>query len=61
VLLLHGIHDPRTEPGEIEAAHAALRDARIAWVESGHAPHASARASDETTRLAAEFLRVLPP
>ncbi|MEY2667465.1 MAG: hypothetical protein RJA59_103 [Pseudomonadota bacterium] len=61
VLLLHGLRDPRTEPGEIEAAHAALRDARIAWVDSGHAPHASPRASDEATRLAAEFLRVLPP
>jgi len=61
VLLLHGLRDPRTEPGEIEAAHAALRDGRIAWVDSGHAPHASPRAYAETTHLAAEFLRVLPP
>ena len=61
VLLLHGLRDPRTEPGEIEAAHAAFRDARIAWVDSGHAPPASPRASAEATRIAAEFLRVLPP
>jgi pimeloyl-ACP methyl ester carboxylesterase len=61
VLLLHGSRDPRTEPGEIEAARAALPDARIAWVDSGHAPHASPRASGEATRLAAEFLRALPP
>jgi pimeloyl-ACP methyl ester carboxylesterase len=61
VMLLHGVHDPRTEPGEIEAAAAALPDARIAWVESGHAPHASERAGPAATRLAAEFLRVLPP
>jgi len=61
VLLLHGLRDPRTEPGEIEAARAALPDARIAWIESGHAPHASPRAAGEATRLAAQFLRVLPP
>ena len=61
VLLLHGLHDPRTEPGEIEAAGEALPDARIAWVESGHAPHASERSGEEATRLAAGFLRALPP
>jgi 3-oxoadipate enol-lactonase len=61
VLLLHGTRDPRTQSGEIEAARAALPDARIAWVDSGHAPHASPRAADESTRLAAEFLRALPP
>jgi pimeloyl-ACP methyl ester carboxylesterase len=61
VLLLHGIRDPRTEPGEIEAAQAALPDARVDWVDSGHAPHASPRSADEATRVAAEFLRALPP
>jgi len=50
-----------TEPGEIEAACDALPDARIAWSKSGHAPHASESAGTEATRLAAEFLRVLPP
>ena len=61
VLLLHGTRDPRTEPGEIAAAQAALRDGRIGWVDSGHAPHASPRAADEATHLAAKFLRDLPP
>jgi pimeloyl-ACP methyl ester carboxylesterase len=61
VLLLHGAHDPRTEPGEIEAACAAMPDARIAWVKSGHAPHASERAGAEATAIAAGFLRALPP
>ncbi len=61
VLLLHGLRDPRSEPGEIDAARAALPGARIAWVDSGHAPHASPRAGAEATRIAAEFLRVLPP
>jgi pimeloyl-ACP methyl ester carboxylesterase len=61
VLLLHGVHDPRTEPGEIEAARGALPDGRIAWIGSGHAPHASARAAAEATRIASDFLRALPP
>lgn len=61
VLLLHGTRDPRSEPGEIEAARDALPDARIAWVDASHAPHSSTRAAALATRLATEFLRVLPP
>jgi pimeloyl-ACP methyl ester carboxylesterase len=61
VMFLHGVHDPRTEPGEVEAAAAAVPHGRIAWVESGHAPHSSGRAGPEATRLAAGFLRSLPP
>ena len=61
VLLLHGAHDPRTEPGEIDGARAAFPDARVAWLQSGHAPHSSERAGPEATRVAAEFLRLLPP
>jgi pimeloyl-ACP methyl ester carboxylesterase len=61
VLLLHGVRDPRSEPGEIEAARDAMPDARIAWVETGHAPHASQSAGAEATRIASGFLRLLPP
>lgn len=60
ILFLHGTRDPRSEPGEIEAACAASRAGRIAWLESGHAPHASPRAADDATRIAAEFLDALP-
>ncbi len=55
-LLLHGRRDPRTEPGEIEAALRALPAARLELLDAGHCPHASARAGEECTRLAAEFL-----
>jgi pimeloyl-ACP methyl ester carboxylesterase len=61
VLLLHGVHDQRTEPGEIETARDALPDAHIAWIESGHSPHTSSRFADEATRVAGGFLRALPP
>jgi pimeloyl-ACP methyl ester carboxylesterase len=55
-LLLHGRRDPRTEPGEIEAARRALPAARLALVDAGHCPHASERAGAEATRIAVQFL-----
>jgi len=55
-LLLHGRRDPRTEPGEIDAALRALPTARLALVDAGHCPHASERAGAEATRIAIEFL-----
>jgi pimeloyl-ACP methyl ester carboxylesterase len=55
-LLLHGRRDPRTEPGELEAAQRALPAARVALLEAGHCPHASERSGAEATRLAVEFL-----
>jgi len=56
VLLLHGSRDPRTEPGEIEAALAALPGARLEMLDAGHCPHASERTGPACTRLAEEFL-----
>lgn len=55
-LVLHGRRDPRTEPGEIEAALCALPRARLAMVSAGHCPHASSRAAAEVTALVAAFL-----
>jgi 3-oxoadipate enol-lactonase len=56
VLLLHGSRDPRTEPGEIEAARRALPSARLALLDAAHAPHSSPRVGAEATRIAVEFL-----
>jgi pimeloyl-ACP methyl ester carboxylesterase len=55
-LLLHGRRDPRTEPGEIEAALRALPSARLALVDASHCPHASERAGGEATGIAVRFL-----
>ena len=49
-LLLHGRHDPRTEPGELEALQRALPQARLLLVEAGHCPHASQRAGQRPSR-----------
>ena len=55
-LLLHGSRDPRTEPGEIEAALADLPSARLEMLDAGHCPHASERTGPACTRLVEEFL-----
>ena len=55
-LLLHGSRDPRTEPGELEAAQRALPAARVALVDAGHCPHASERTGARATGLAIDFL-----
>ena len=57
VQILHGTRDPRTEPGEIEAASGALPAARVHLLEAGHSPHTSATSGDDCTRLAIAFLR----
>jgi len=55
-LLLHGRRDPRTEPGEIEAAAAAIPRARLELLDAGHSPHTSRAAAERTVALAAAFL-----
>jgi pimeloyl-ACP methyl ester carboxylesterase len=55
VLLLHGSRDPRTEPGELEAAMAALPRARLALVDAGHSPH-TGREAARAIDLAVRFL-----
>ncbi len=40
VTFMHGRGDPRTEPGEIDRARAALPGSQMHWLESGrHSPH----------------------
>jgi pimeloyl-ACP methyl ester carboxylesterase len=56
-LLLHGRHDPRTEPGELDAVQRALPGARLALLDAGHSPHTSARAGAEAIAAAVTFLR----
>lgn len=55
-LLLHGLRDPRTEPGELSAARRALPHARCELLDAGHSPHTSAGAAARCVELAAAFL-----
>lgn len=54
-LLLHGRRDPRTEPGEVEAALAALPRGRVEWTDAGHSPHTSREAA-RAVQAAVSFL-----
>jgi len=57
VLLIHGEADPRTEPGELDAIHAALPTAQLALLPgAGHSPHSEGTSADTVTRLLRQFL-----
>jgi valacyclovir hydrolase len=60
-LLLHGARDPRTEPGELEAARRALPAARLALLDTGHSPHTGGSAAAATAAALAFLEEVLPP
>jgi pimeloyl-ACP methyl ester carboxylesterase len=56
-LFIHGRRDPRTEPGELDAAAAQLPHAVIEMLEAGgHSPHSESASADLSTKLAREFL-----
>jgi pimeloyl-ACP methyl ester carboxylesterase len=55
-LLLHGQRDPRTEPGELEAAQRALPAARATLFDAGHSPHTAASAAAACIAEAVAFL-----
>ena len=57
-LMIHGARDPRTEPGEREALHAALN--RVGQfeilAEAGHSPHSESATADAVSDAAQRFL-----
>jgi len=56
VTFVHGRGDPRTEPGEIERAHAALQGSHVHFLEQGrHSPHSEKASSQKCN----EILRAL--
>ncbi|HEY6098928.1 MAG TPA: hypothetical protein VIW03_05835, partial [Anaeromyxobacter sp.] len=55
-LLLHGARDPRTEPGELDAALRALPRARLELVDAAHSPHTSATGGAAAVEAAVRFL-----
>jgi pimeloyl-ACP methyl ester carboxylesterase len=73
VLVVHGVKDPRTEPGELDALRAALsmpgaadpagrpdagaRRAFAIFEEGGHSPHSERATADAVTDAAVEFVR----
>ena len=56
-LFIHGRLDPRTEPGELDAAAAELPRAEIRILEvGGHSPHSETASADVATQLTRDFL-----
>ena len=55
-LFIHGRHDPRTEPDELDAVRSAVRKCEMKILDAYHSPHSEASSADLTTRIALEFL-----
>ena len=57
-LFIHGELDPRTEPGELEAAVGQIARAEIRIISgAGHSPHSESASADLSTQIANEFLK----
>ena len=57
VTFIHGREDPRTEPGEIERAHEAVKGAELRFIEVGrHSPHSEKESWREFDAILAELL-----
>jgi pimeloyl-ACP methyl ester carboxylesterase len=57
VTFMHGRHDPRTEPGEMEQAHKMLHAADLRFIENGrHSPHSEEGVAQECTTILRELL-----
>jgi pimeloyl-ACP methyl ester carboxylesterase len=56
-LFIHGRLDPRTEPGELDAASQQLPHAEMRILDgAGHSPHSESDSADLVTQIAREFL-----
>jgi pimeloyl-ACP methyl ester carboxylesterase len=52
VTFIHGRHDPRTEPGEIDKALRSIPHADLRFIENGrHSPHSESAAAQEFTEI----------
>lgn len=62
VTFMHGRSDPRTEPGEIERASAAVPGADLRFIENGrHSPHSEEASWRECTEILLELTRQKQP
>jgi pimeloyl-ACP methyl ester carboxylesterase len=60
-LFIHGRLDPRTEPGELEAAAKQLPHAVVQILDAGHSPHSETASAALATKLARELLKNVMP
>jgi len=56
-LFIHGRHDPRTEPGELDAVRCTVKKCNMRVLDAYHSPHSERASSSLVTEIAQEFLR----
>lgn len=53
--IIHGAHDPRTEPGELDSIRQKLPQAEFHLIEgAGHSPHSESASAEQCTRIIIE-------
>jgi pimeloyl-ACP methyl ester carboxylesterase len=61
MLVVHGVDDPRTEPGELDRIRREVPTARIEMIErGGHSPHSAPATAAQVTAIVGDFLASLP-
>jgi len=61
MLVVHGVDDPRTEPGELDRIRGDVPTARIEMIEGGgHSPHSTRATAAQVTAIVDGFLGSLP-
>ena len=61
MLVVHGVDDPRTEPGELDRIRGDVPTARIEMIEGGgHSPHSTGATAAQVTAIVDGFLGSLP-
>lgn len=61
LLVVHGVDDPRTEPGELDRIPREVPAARIEMISgAGHSPHSERGSAAQVTSIVAGFLGSLP-
>lgn len=57
VTFVHGRHDPRTEPGEMERVQETLPGAEMRFIENGrHSPHSESASWQECNEIVREVI-----
>jgi pimeloyl-ACP methyl ester carboxylesterase len=60
MLVVHGVDDPRTEPGELDRIRREVPTARIEMIErGGHSPHSAPATAAQVTAIVGDFLASL--
>ena len=60
-LFIHGRHDPRTEPGELDSVRRIVQKCDMRILDAYHSPHGESATADIVSQTAQAFLQEISP